>query len=140
MVSNWVSECNHPQNEGYSEKGVQGAVEHVPERNVKPADFPELIDLITYKANGEDVEQTFDNVKISRGIDGVDGASIQGQEDEGEANLHPVLVPWHTHAVRVQVCPVACVRLVFVGDETTRIVVVLDHPPTPEVVDALLVT
>jgi hypothetical protein len=116
VVFDRVSECNYAQNEGYSEKGVQGAVEHVPERNVKPADFPEFIDLITYKAKGEDVEQAFDNVKISRGIDGVDSASIQGQEDEGEANLHPILVPWNTHAVRVQVCPVARVCFVLVGD------------------------
>jgi len=135
-----VSEGNHAQHERDSEKGIEGAVEHVPEGDVEAADLPELVGFVAYEANGEDVQQALDNIKITCRVDGVDGARVESEVNKGEGNLHPVLVAWDAHTVWVQMRPVACVGLVLEVDEAAGVFVVLHDPTAPEVVDALLVS
>ena len=134
-----VAHGDHAQHKRYSEEGVEGAVEHVPERKIVAADFPELVDLVAHKAQSEDVEQTLDNVEIAVGIDGVDSTSVQAQKDERQGNLHPVLVTRHTHAVWVEMGPVAGVCLFVEGNKPRRVLVILHNPAAPQVRDALLV-
>jgi hypothetical protein len=131
-----VAKRDHTQDKGNGKKRVQCAVEHVPERNVEPSNLPELVGLVAYKANSKDVEQTFNN---TRGVNSVDCASVKPEEDEGEGDLNPILVSRDAHTVWVQMCPVARIGLVLVVDESARVLVVLHHPSSPEVVDALLV-
>lgn len=130
---------DHAEDKGDGEQGVQGAVEHVPEGQVEAADLVELVDLVADEAQGENVQQALDNIQVGVGVDGVDGARVQAQVDEREDDLHPVLVPGHAHAVRVEVGPEVGVGLVLELDEARGVLVVLDDPAAPEVRDALLV-
>lgn len=134
-----VRDGDHAEDKGQGEQGVEGAIEHVPEGEIVAADLVELVYLVADEAQGEDVEQAFDDVEISVGVDGVDSTGVQAEVDQREDDLHPVLISRNTHAVRVEVRPEVGVRLVLVLHEPRRVLVVLHNPAAPEVVDGFLV-
>ena len=134
-----VAEGDHAGDEGDGEEDVEGAVEDVPEAEIVPAHFIELADLVAGEAEGEDVEEPFDDVQVAGRVDGVDGASVEAEKDDTNDDLDDVLVHGHAHAIWVEVRPVVRVRFAFVLYEAAAVVGVLHQPSTPQVGNALLV-
>lgn len=135
-----MSKCNHTENERGGEERIECAVEDIPETNVIAPDLPELGKLVADKAEREEVEDNFHDIKVTRGVDGVNSTGVQSEVNDRYSNLHRVLVHRYSHTVGVQMCPVVSVGLLLVVDEAGGILVILDKPSPPKVRDALLVT
>jgi hypothetical protein len=148
-----------------SPKGVRKdtRIAHIPESNDVITGFPELgksegesrlagslaaktikvgltrsYSLITDEAKGEYINQCFHGVKITSGVDGIDGAGVQGQVDKREEQLGGVLVHGRPHSIRIKMGEERWVVTSSEFDERGRVIFVLNQPSLPEVTYAFL--
>lgn len=104
------------------------------------ASLPELRDFVEYEPEGEDVEQSFDNVDVTTRVDRVYGTRVETQVYQREHHLSRILIHWSSHAVWVEVRKEGDVILALVVDKAGRVIFVLNKPASPKVVDTFLVT
>ena len=71
-----LSHCDHAHDKRYDKKHIERAVEDIPKSNVVPADFPEFARLVADESKSEDVQQAFDDIKVTATVDGVDCCSV----------------------------------------------------------------
>ena len=138
-VAGLVRERDQAQDEGGREQGVEGEVEDVPEAEVVAADLPAFGGFVAEEAEGHEVEDALDEVEVAAAVDGVDGPRVEREEEQGEEDLHAVLIARRAQAVRVDVRRVRSRRLVRPRHEPARVPVVLHQPAAPQVRDAFLV-
>lgn len=135
-----MGQAHHAQDKRDGDEGVQDAIEGGPEAQDVVAGLVELSKLVADETDGEDVEQHLGHVETAGRVGGVDGDGVEDEEADGDQELGGVLVAGHADAVGIEVGEEADLVPVGVVDKGGGIVLVLDQPAAPEVVDAFLVT
>ena len=124
---------------GDAEEGIECGIEDIPESDVIASYFPKLGYLVEDVCRSHDIEDSFYNIEISSAVDGVDGDGVQSEVEDGEEDLHDILVKRCAHTVRVEVVPVIGVGFLGPGDKIRGPLIILNEPTSPEIGDAFLV-
>ncbi len=79
-VVGWrLAKGNEAQSQADHQQRVEHRVEGIPEAQDVVAGLPELGQLVEEEAEGECVQQAFDEIEVAVPVDGVDGARIQAE-------------------------------------------------------------
>ena len=134
-----MTQRNKPRYQTRSEKRIEQHVENVPKSYIILPYLPQLRNLIAQKSKSKYIQHNLNEIQISGGIDRVDGGGVEAKVDKGEDDLGGILVDGCAHSIGIDVSPVGGVVLFLVVYEFARVILILDEPASPEIVDAFLV-